>query len=276
MGIAWETGNVFWVFDANLNEVVRYDFADDHGPGNDYHSDGKAWRYSLPIGRISLDIPCHLAVDTAAGLYIVDGGGKRVLRLAMNTGTMSGAPSFGPHEPMALYTNMSGMAWDIVVDQGLIEPSGIDVIGNRMVVSDHANGDIVIYDITTSPAAELGRLHTGNPGIMGITIAPDGNIWYVNGPDNAVYELEAWPVGKEAQPNAVWHVYPNPASHVTVVSSTPGGVVNVFDAVGRMVFSGNPTGSDLHVDVSTWSEGTYLVRLTTSSTTESRSIVVSR
>ena len=38
MGIASETENAFWVFDGWNNEIVRYDFADDHGPGNDDHS----------------------------------------------------------------------------------------------------------------------------------------------------------------------------------------------------------------------------------------------
>ena len=43
MGIAYETGNVYWIFDGNNNDIVRYDFVADHGPGNTFHDDGCLW-----------------------------------------------------------------------------------------------------------------------------------------------------------------------------------------------------------------------------------------
>ena len=45
-GIAAEVDNVFWVFDGYTNDIVRYDFAEDHGPGNSYHGDAIIRRYS--------------------------------------------------------------------------------------------------------------------------------------------------------------------------------------------------------------------------------------
>src|SRR5690606_27695681 len=46
-GIAHEVDNVYWVVDGFNSDVVRYDFADDHGPGNSYHGDAKVYRYAL-------------------------------------------------------------------------------------------------------------------------------------------------------------------------------------------------------------------------------------
>ena len=41
MGIAWDHDNVFWVFDGKKGQVAWYDFGEDHGPGNEYHGDGR-------------------------------------------------------------------------------------------------------------------------------------------------------------------------------------------------------------------------------------------
>ena len=45
MGIAHEIDNAYWVFDGWNETIVRYDFVDDHGPGNDDHSDAIVRRY---------------------------------------------------------------------------------------------------------------------------------------------------------------------------------------------------------------------------------------
>ena len=45
-GIASEEDNVFWVFDGNNNDLVRYNFVEDHGPGNGYDGDAIIHRYS--------------------------------------------------------------------------------------------------------------------------------------------------------------------------------------------------------------------------------------
>ena len=47
---------------------------------------------------------------------------------------------------------MNAFDWEEVVITGLIQPAGIDIIDNRLVVTDHSNGDIVFYDVNTIPA----------------------------------------------------------------------------------------------------------------------------
>ncbi|MFK7809143.1 MAG: hypothetical protein AB8F74_15175, partial [Saprospiraceae bacterium] len=44
-GIAHEVDNVFWVYDDWNDDIVRYDFVEDHGPGYDDHSDAIVRRY---------------------------------------------------------------------------------------------------------------------------------------------------------------------------------------------------------------------------------------
>ena len=61
------------------------------------------------------------------------------------------------------------------MSSGLVQPAGIDLVGDRMVVSDHASGELIIYDISVVPAVELGRVATGavQPGQQ-ISILPSG------------------------------------------------------------------------------------------------------
>merc|ERR1711974_36901 len=37
MGIAHEVDNVYWAFNGHVGSLDRYDFNNDHGPGNDDH-----------------------------------------------------------------------------------------------------------------------------------------------------------------------------------------------------------------------------------------------
>ncbi|HNH47860.1 MAG TPA: hypothetical protein PKY30_12515, partial [Myxococcota bacterium] len=48
VGIAWETANVYWIFDGEHSAVVRNDFQADHGIGMDEHYDSIVHRLSEP------------------------------------------------------------------------------------------------------------------------------------------------------------------------------------------------------------------------------------
>jgi hypothetical protein len=45
-GIAHVETNWYWVFNGELGSLDKYNFAQDHGPGNDDHSDGEIYRYA--------------------------------------------------------------------------------------------------------------------------------------------------------------------------------------------------------------------------------------
>ncbi len=183
MGIAAEKDNVFWVFDGYYENIIRYDFAQDHGPGNDYHEDALLRRYSEVKVKRDPNVPSHLVLDDAKKwLYIIDGGNKRILRLDINTGSV--VLTLPPiDENLAEYSKMGGATWEIFTDINLQKPCGIDIVENRLFVTDYATGEIICYDVNTK--SELGRLQTGKPGIAGIKVY-NHKVWFVNALENTV------------------------------------------------------------------------------------------
>lgn len=260
LGIAFESGNSYWVYDSFNNDIANYNFSNDHGPGNSDHGDGEILRYQgMGLDEINTNIACHLEFDSERRwLYFVDGGNQRILRLDVTTGSIGGNPNWGPHEGLALYKKVVGFTWEEVVVSGLVEPAGIDVVGSSMVVTDHSNGDVIFYDISSMPAVEVGRLETGEPGIMGVVMGPQGRIWYCNKdlnkvvrvePSNVVMAVDA--IQGEVEPLVV---YPNPARDVITVAGNIGEVV-IFDINGKIVL--RYFGSE--INVSELSSGTYFI-----------------
>lgn len=270
-GIAHEVDNVYWVVDGYSNDIVRYDFKDDHGPGNDDHNDAVVHRYAgLNMAKDPNNhIVSHCQLDKATGwLYAVDHGNDRVIRLDINSGSLGGTPTFGPFDPIAQYRFVTGFTWEEVVTTGLVEPAGIVVMDDRMLISDHANGDIIIYDISVIPAVEMGRINTGDPGIMGLTIAPDGRIWYVNATTNKVRKVDGASVGiHEATAVNGLRAYPNPATDAITVQFNDGSVINgqlrIIDAAGREAYQNRIATSVQRIPVGDLSNGVYEVSVTT-------------
>jgi len=118
--------------------------------------------------------------DESRLLYIVYTGNQRILRFNTDSGDFDyNLTPYG--EPLAQYWMMENAEWEVYINAGLDKPSGIDFYEDRLVVSDYASGEVIIYDISTDPPFELGRINTGNENnIMGIKIGPDQKIWYVN------------------------------------------------------------------------------------------------
>lgn len=272
-GIAHEHLNRFWVTDGYNGDVTMNDFANDHGPGADDHVDGIIKRYQeFSITKDPNDhIVSHLVLDKSTGwLYVVDHGGQRVLRLDINTGSPGPAPSWpadGPYENYAEYSTVVNYDWEEVISTGLIEPAGIEVIGDRLLVSDHSNGDIVIYDIGSTPVTEHGRIQTNMPGIMGIVVGPNGNIWAVNATTNALLLIEPDVISTvpELKPSLTLNTYPNPATNTVHVSVDHynGATLNIelLDAAGRILSTNKVPGNRYMVDVSGLPTGPYQFRV---------------
>lgn len=186
MGIAWDQGNGYWVFDGYHGDIVYYNFEKDHGPGGDDHSDGVVHRYSdVEVKRVT-NVASHMVLDHKSGLlYIADTGNGRVMSLDTKSGTKGSSLRDAP-EPLNEYSEYTGAKYEKVVD-GLQQPSGIELNQNRIFVSDHANGQITAYQLD---GKLLGTLKTGAKGIMGITIGPDGKIWYVDATANTVVRVD--------------------------------------------------------------------------------------
>lgn len=265
-GIAHEVDNVYWVVDGHNKDLVRYDFAEDHGPGNSYHGDATLHRFSdFEIEKDPNDhIVSHCVLDKETGwLYVVDHGNARVMRLDINSGGFGGVPSFGPFEDVQEYLYVSGYTYEEIISDDLIEPAGIDIIGNRLLVSDHATGEVIVYDVDDS-FVELGRIETGTPGIMGIKVGPWGRIWFVNATTDEVGVLEGNPlVVQNISQTVQVHAYPNPTTNyitINVNGAFAQGSIQIVDSRGAVVeqISLAPSGT---VTLSTiqYESGLYLV-----------------
>jgi DNA-binding beta-propeller fold protein YncE len=57
------------------------------------------------------------------------------------------------------------------------------------VVTDHQSNELIFYDISSIPATEIRRVGANTQGIMGITIGPDGLLYYVDNAGNKVIRL---------------------------------------------------------------------------------------
>lgn len=192
MGIAHDSANVFWVNDGHNGNLCRYDFASDHSSGYDDHSNGLIWRYTDISLTREVNIPGHMVEDKSTGwLYIVDAGTRKLKRVNTNTGTVGATltvPSTSP-EALVSYRAVTGATVQVLDSFLSSQPTGVDVYNGRMIVSDYANGNIHLYDISVNPVVKLGTIATGQSGIMGVKIGPDGKIWFVNYTQNTVVRI---------------------------------------------------------------------------------------
>ncbi len=185
MGIAHDVDNVYWAFDGMNDTIVRYDFVDDHGAGGGDHSDGIIWRYvDTTVTRVA-NIPSHMELDHATGmLYIADTGAGRIMRLDTASGTNTG--SLPGDWDGATYEGVEGADYQVVVE-GLVEPSGLALYDGRIFVSDHGSGEVIAFELD---GTEIERMSTPAERIMGITIGPEGNLWYADALANEVVRVD--------------------------------------------------------------------------------------
>ena len=188
MGIAHYQDNAFFVFDGMNSDLVYYDFQEDHGPGQDDHSDGIIHRYSdVALTRVA-GVPGHMEYDDSSNtLYIADTGAARILAVTPGTATRARELQVS-QEQVEDYAEYTGLEQRVFASANLVEPSGLAIHNGRLFVSDHATAEIIAYDLETGE--ELGRVDTGSDELMGITFGPDGMLWFVDAAYNEVLRLQ--------------------------------------------------------------------------------------
>lgn len=194
LGIAHDTANVYWVLDAKYKDICRYDFRDPHEVGGTDHRDGIIRRYSdVGISAGERGRPSHMALDKATGwLYYVDPGKNAVYRLDTRSGTNEG-PLVAPPESdenYAEYSLVTGARVESVVTNGLLEPIGIEIVENRLLVGDKGTGHIHVYALSTEPVTFLGTIATGATDLTGIVVGPDGRIWCCDRSQGVILRLD--------------------------------------------------------------------------------------
>ncbi len=282
MGIASEKDNVFWTFDSWNKEIVRYDFVEDHGPGNDDHADAIVRRYrEIAIERDG-DVPSHMVIDDAGvWLYAVDNGNDRVIRIDINSGEATNSLPL-INEQLAEHSQMGNVIWEEIINTGLDRPCGIDVIDNRLLVGDYATGEIIIYDIDNA-FAELGRLATGATGLTGIKIGPDGAVWYTNKLENTVTKMEPGETTstEETEFLAQITVSPNPTSgilHINLPRVNDVNPVNLelHDLTGKTVLSKKDVSGNQPINISHLPSGVYILFISSDAATTTKSIFLTK
>lgn len=266
-GIAHDRWNRYWVVDGFNGDIVMNDFMLDHGPGNDYHGNAVIRRYAeFTITKDPNDhIVSHNVLDRSTGqLYVVDHGGQRVMRLDTRTGSVSGPGNYGPWELYAEYSMVTGYDWEAIITTGLVEPAGIDVLGDRLLVSDHSNGDIIIYDLSVDPVVELGRIETASPGIMGIRVGPDGKVWAVNASTHQLLRLDPEvQTGVTSLVATTASVHPNPATDLLWLSGMKdmrvGNGISIYDGAGQLALRSVYAGEGRPVNVESLAPGAYVL-----------------
>lgn len=279
MGIASEGENIFWVFDGWNGNVVRYDFQEDHGPGNDDHADGIIRRYTEVAVKRDGNIPSHLVLDKQAGwLYVVDNGNDRVLRLDIHSGTVvNSLPLI--NEPLAEYSQMGNVVWEVIIDS-LTRPSGIDLIDNRLLVGDFTTGDISIYDVENG-FSKLGTIPTGKAGLTGIKVGPDGAIWYTNRSENTLVKVEPGEITavEDNSSFALISISPNPTAgiiNLTVPKESLAGEVqlSLHTLEGKSVMFTRSADQHVQLDLMPLPAGVYLLNISDGSSSVTRRIIL--
>jgi hypothetical protein len=189
MGIAWETENVYWVFDGSDGTIVRYDFAEDHDVGYDDHSDGVVSRYiEAEVSRVE-DVPSHMDIDHATGLlYVADTGNNRIM--VLDTATGEEGDRLAPSEPGVDHHEMEGVTWTTLIDgaeHGMGLPSGLTLVGDYLLVTDYATGNIFAFDLEGNL---VDWLATGLEGIMGVDARSIDDIWVVDAATDRVLRIQ--------------------------------------------------------------------------------------
>ena len=195
MGIAWDEDNVYWVFDGWNGNIVRYDFAEDHGPGFDDHSDGVVQRHTATdVERVN-GIVSHLVMDQSTKLlYVADTGNNRIMVLDTRTG--SEGRDLGSNDcwngTCVTHVAWRNSDWTMLVDGSLHEmvaPAGIELLDGVLYVSDAGTGFIYAFDLEGN---ELDRAFTGiteEEGLQGITARNSEELYMVNAKANTVLKL---------------------------------------------------------------------------------------
>lgn len=286
MGIAHLESNTYFVFDAYNNEIVKYAFEGDHGPGKDDHDNGEIYRYSeIFVERNGVEIPNHMVINKENGeLYFTDHKNSKVIRMDVNSGTIGNNLPL-VNEQLSVHVDMTGVDFGDFIVTGITTPCGIDVLGDRLIVGDYDNGDILLYDISTSTPILMTTIVTGATGLMGIKIGPEGRIWYVDAEANTVNKINVVAVVDtnnvgitDLKLAGLISVYPNPTSDIITIDlpdyTYDDFEINLYDMIGtRLAGYSKFEGRSLKVNMAKYTSGTYLLEVKTSEGRATKQII---
>lgn len=179
MGVAFEEGSTYWVFNGDIGALDKYVFNEPHVPGGEDHSDGELYRYVTGSLERSEGIPSHMIFDGRdSSLYICDTGNSRIVKLDTTSG-QEGA-DVETFDPIDIHVKMNNASLVEVVGPGTLEaPSGIELVGDVLFVTDNATSKIHAFSLEGD---ELAVFDTGLPEgtLSGIAMGPDDKLYFTD------------------------------------------------------------------------------------------------
>ncbi len=193
-GVAWESGNIYWVFGGYLSDVTRYDFVQDHDRGNSDHSDGMQWHHVAGQIKALAGAPSHLAYDTSAGsLYIADTGNGRLAKLDATSGAMATERHTRIRDRVETELDavmMNSALSDVVAAGGELQaPAGLELHEGALYTSDWNTG--IIYAFSREGVL-LNWLDTGLGAatVAGLAMGPDGRLYFVSAKTSSLHVID--------------------------------------------------------------------------------------
>jgi DNA-binding beta-propeller fold protein YncE len=182
MGIAWDSSNIYWVFDGAHSSLTRYNFNNDHSPGGSDHSDGDVARFvEGEVTRQPL-VSAGMEMHHATGmLYVADPAFNRILVLDTESGTRGSSLPFSENYDGTSMYYVDGANLTMLVDGELVdemqEPSGLAIFDDMIFVADHSTSTILAFDLDGNL---LDYLPLDAVGLMGLEIDDEGRIYVVD------------------------------------------------------------------------------------------------
>ncbi len=194
MGIAWEIGNAFWVFDGAHSALTRYNFNMDHGPGGTDHSDGRTHRYVQGEVQRKPGVVSHMFVHGDL-LYVPDTGHNRIATLDINSGTMG--PTVGPNYDYRV-ADQQRMMMDAdlltFLEGSDIErmsaPAGLEIVDDIIYITDNDTSTIFAFDMTGELLDWLDVSEVVQPnGLQGMAISEHGDIYIADSVGQTILKI---------------------------------------------------------------------------------------
>jgi len=189
-GIAHERANIYWVFNSLDGSLDKYNFNKDHGPGENDHSDGEIYRYAKGKVKGVDDTASHVFFDAEDSfLYAADSGNARIVRLDTTKGKM-GESLERQNEPLKGEGVMTGTDVEVVVAPGaLTRPSGLEVRGGLIYVTDTATSTFHVFDKTGKEARKL-KVDLPAGSLAGMAFGPGSKLYFTDKVGGRVFRID--------------------------------------------------------------------------------------
>jgi DNA-binding beta-propeller fold protein YncE len=191
-GIAWETGNVYWVVDGAHRALARYDFGEPHPHGGEDHSDGILRRYAEGMLRFMPGVSAHIEYDHSNNrLYVTQPATNQVLMFDPAEATMG--TRIAPNYDGTRQNRMNGGTMQPFIngaEHGLMRPSGLALVGDTFYIADHGNSTITAFNREGQRIDWVDLSTHAAPGsLQGIAVDGRGYIYVTDAENDRILEI---------------------------------------------------------------------------------------